>query len=476
MERIQTDIAALGGGPGGYAAAFYAADRGLRAAIVEREERLGGVCLNRGCIPSKALIHAAQSLEEAEASRRRGIYFEKPRIELDELRAWKDAAIQQLADGIRKLAKARGVEVVRGEGRFESSDRLRVETKDGARYVEFKAAVAAVGSRPALPKRFDLDHPAAMSSAEALEIDQIPEKMLVIGGGYIGMELGSVYAALGSKVTLIEALDSILPQTDPDLRRPVERRAKRRFQEIRVRTSVLSMRPRGDRIEAASENARGDRFEERYDRVLVSVGRVPNTAGIGLENTAARLDENGFIQTDRHCRTDDPRVYAIGDAAGGPMLAHKAVQEARIAVDAHLGEADADPAAPIVPAVAFTDPEIAWAGLTETEAAAQGMPVEIAKFPWGASGRALTLDKPDGLTKLILEPDTARILGVGIAGHGAGELISEGALAIEAGISADRLARIAHPHPTLSETLKECAEAFYGHSPHTAPRRRKRPR
>jgi dihydrolipoamide dehydrogenase len=470
MDAIKTDIVVLGAGPGGYAAAFYAADRGKKVILVERDERLGGVCLNRGCIPSKALLHAAKLIAEAKESERRGISFQPPKVDLDKLRVWKNSILDKLGGGITGLAQKRGVEVMHGRGYFEDSKTLRVETSGGQKFVTYDQVIIAVGSKSAMPKAFDLGNPRVMTSREALEVEEIPENLLVVGGGYIGMELGTVYAALGSKVVVVEALNSILTGADPDLVRPVMRYAEKAFREVRLGVKVLKMATVGKQIKVVFE-IDGQQKEELYDRVLVSVGRAPNCGDLGLENTKVERDDKGFIDVNANQQTADPAIYAIGDVAGGVLLAHKASREARIAVDAIVGEADgAD--APIIPAVVFTDPEVAWCGLTEAEARAKGIEVQVAKFPWTASGRALSFDRTDGLTKLIIEPETERVLGVGIVGHGASELIGEGVLAVEMGATARDLAESVHPHPTLSETLMECAEVFYGTSTHAYSRRK----
>ncbi len=471
MELIQTDIVVVGAGPGGYAAAFYAADLGKKVILVERDPRLGGVCMNRGCIPSKALLNASHVIDAAKEAAHRGIYLGEPRIELDQLRAWKESILQKLGQGIAGLARMRGVTVIHGKGHFEDSTTLRVETSDGQKYLRFEKAIIAVGSRPALPRAFDLGNPRVMTSTEALEVPEIPENLLVIGGGYIGMELGTVYASLGSKVTVIEAMEGILAGADPDLVRPVAAYAKKAFKEVRLKGKVLKMATAGKQVKVVSEHE-GKTVEELYDRVLVSVGRVPNGQDMGLENTKVERDDKGFIKVDERMATTDPNILAIGDIAGGILLAHKASKEARIAVDNLAGEGQAVNRDYVIPAVVFTDPEVAWVGLTEQEAKQKGIAVEVAKFPWGASGRALTFDRTDGMTKLILEPETHRVLGVGIVGHGAGELIGEGTVAVEMGATANDLAAIVHPHPTLSETVMEAAEAFFGHSTHVHTRKR----
>ena len=438
MEPSKTEIVVLGAGPGGYAAAFYAADRGKKITLVEQNPRLGGVCLNAGCIPSKALLHATEILREAKDSAARGIEFGAPKIDIDKLRAWKESILDKLGQGIKGLAQKRGVQLVHGRGHFEDSQTLRVETAEGQKFIAFDTAIIAVGSKAALPSAFDLGNPRVMTSTEALEIQDVPGDLLIVGGGYIGMELGTVYAALGSKVVVLEVLPSVLTGVDPDLVRPVSRFAQKAFKEIRVNTKVLKMATAGKRIKVTIQLA-GEQRDELYDRVLVSVGRVPNIGDIGLENTKVAKDDKGFIKCNARQQTDDPHIYAIGDAGGGVLLAHRASKQARIAVEAILGEPSVFENV-VIPAVVFTQPEIAWCGLTETEAKQKGIEVKVAKFLWGASGRALTLDRPDGLTKLVIEPETERILGVGIVGSGAGELISEGVLAVEMGATARDIA------------------------------------
>jgi dihydrolipoamide dehydrogenase len=473
MEPITTEILVLGAGPGGYAAAFYAADRGKKVILVEQNARLGGVCLNCGCIPSKALLHATEILRELKDSAARGIEFGPPTVDLGKLRAWKDSILDKLGQGIKMLGQKREVQLIHGRGHFEDSQTLRVETSEGQKFISYQKAIIAVGSKPALPSAFDLGNPRVMTSTEALEIPEVPENLLVIGGGYIGMELGTVYATLGSSVVVLEALPSILTGVDADLARPVARYAQKAFKEVRLNTKVVKMATVGKQIKVTLQIDKEAR-DELYDRVLVSVGRVPNYADLGLENTRVVKDDKGFIQTNSQQQTDDPNIYAIGDINGGTLLAHRASREGRIAVEAILGEPSAFENI-VIPAVVYTDPEVAWCGLTENEAKQKNIEVKVAKFLWGASGRALTLDRPDGLTKLIIEPETERILGVGIVGHGAGELISEGVLAVEMGATARDIADCVHPHPTLSETLMEAAEAFYGTATHMLPGRRPTP-
>jgi dihydrolipoamide dehydrogenase len=465
MDSIKTEIVVVGAGPGGYAAAFYAADLGKKVILIEREKRLGGVCLNRGCIPSKALLYATHQIVNARESAHRGITFTEPTLDLSKLRTWKESIIEKLGGGVATLAKMRGVQVIQGRAYFEGSNKLRVETEQGQQFVEYDKAILAVGSLAAMPKAFDLGNPRVMTSTGALEIEDIPENLLVVGGGYIGMELGFVYSALGSKVTVIEALDSILATADADLARPVVANAKKSFKEIRVKARVTKMSTVGKQIKVESEY-NGEKLAELYDRVLVSVGRVANSADLGLENTKVELDEKGFVKVNHHQLTNDPSIYAIGDIAGGIMLAHKAHKEARIAVENINGE-DTVFENVIIPAVVFTDPELAWCGLTEAEAKEKGLTYQVAKFPWSASGRALSFDRTDGVTKMIVDPETNRLLGVGICGAGAGELIAEATLAMQMGATAEDIALTVHAHPTLSETVMECAEVFFGHATHT---------
>lgn len=469
MEPISTEIVVVGAGPGGYTAAFYAADNGKKVTLVEQSPRLGGICLNVGCIPSKALLHATEILREAKESATRGIEFGAAQINLDQLRSWKNSILEKLGQGIKGLAQKRGVQMIHGRGHFEDSQTLRVETSEGQKFIRYEKAIIAVGSKPAMPSAFDLGNKRIMTSTEALEIEDIPRDLLVVGGGYIGMELGTVYAALGSNVVVLEALSTILTGVDPDLVRPVTRIAQKAFKEIRVNTKVLKMATAGKQIKVTTQKDKEQR-EELYDRVLVSVGRAPNYSDLGLENTQVTKNDKGFIQCNPQQQTDDPNIYAIGDVNGGALLAHRASKEAKIAVESILGHASAFDDV-IIPAVVYTNPEVAWCGLTESEAKDKGIEVNVSKFLWGASGRALTLDRPDGLTKLLVEPETERILGVGIVGVGAGELISEGVLAVEMGATARDIADSVHPHPTLSETLMEAAEGFYGTATHTISRR-----
>ncbi|HEX9048129.1 MAG TPA: dihydrolipoyl dehydrogenase [Verrucomicrobiae bacterium] len=470
MDPIKTEIVVVGAGPGGYAAAFYAADLGKKVILIEREKRLGGVCLNRGCIPSKALLYATHQIVNAREAVHRGITFGEPKVDLNQMRVWKESIIDKLGNGVATLAKMRNVTVLTGRAYFEGTQKLRVETEQGQQFVEYDKAILAAGSTAAMPKAFDLGNPRVMTSTEALEIPDVPENLLVVGGGYIGMEMGTVYAALGSKITLVEALDNILAGADPDLARPVVAIAKKAFKEIRLKARVGKMATVGKQIKVEMEY-NGQKLTELYDRVLVAVGRVPNSTDMGLENTGVQVDEKGFVKVNKHQQTDDPNIYAIGDVAGGILLAHKAHKEARIAVENIMGENVVFENI-VIPAVVFTDPELAWCGLTEAEAKEKGIKYEVAKFPWSASGRALSFDRTDGLTKMIIDPESDRLLGVGICGSGAGELIGEATLAMEMGATAEDIALTVHPHPTLSETLMECAEAFYGHATHTFTRKK----
>jgi len=463
---IKTEVVVLGAGPGGYAAAFYASDKGKKVILIESEARLGGVCLNRGCIPSKALLHATKLITEAKESHERGITFGEPQIQLDKMRAWKESILDKLGNGIRALSQSRNVEVMAGKALFEDSKTIRVETPEGQKFIQFDDAIIAVGSKPALPALFDLGNKRIMTSTEALEIEDIPENLLVIGGGYIGMELGTVYAALGSRVVVAEALDNILMGADPDLARPVMKYAQKHFQEVRLKARVDKLSTLGKQVKVNMTLQDGTQTEELYEKVLVSVGRVPNCADLGLKHTDIERDEKGFIKVNNKQQTNNAHVYAIGDVVGGAMLAHKASKEARIAVDVIMGESSVFEDV-VIPAVVFTDPEVAWCGLTETEARNKGIAVKVVRFPWAASGKALSHDRTDGLTKLLIEPETERVLGVGIVGTGAGELIGEGVLAVEMGATARDIAETVHAHPTLTETLMESAEAFYGVATHT---------
>ncbi len=450
----EVDVVVIGGGPGGYSAAFRCAELGLETVVVDAGKRLGGACLFEGCIPSKALLHVAAVLGEAERAKEFGVDFGEPRISLDPLRKWKtERVIGKLARGLASVARGKNVEVVGGRAVFEDGRSLRVQG-DEPQTIRFKHAIVATGSRPAPLPGLELTSERILDSTAALELPEIPARLLVIGGGYIGLELGQVYAALGSQVTLVEMTDGLLPGVDRDLVQPLARRCEKMFASIRLGTRVADLREVGDSVQA-----RVGEDTATFDRVLVAVGRRPETAGMGLETTRARLTERGFIEVDERGRTADPHVWAVGDATGEPMLAHRAMRQGKVVAEAIAGRAVAFDNV-VVPAVVFTDPEIAWCGLTETAAAAAGRTVKVARFAWAASGRAATLGRSDGVTKLLVDPDTGRVLGVGLVGPGAGELIAEGALAVETALLAEDLALTIHTHPTLSETLMEAAETL----------------
>ena len=469
MEWMETQLVVLGAGPGGYTAAFYAADQGLQVTLVEKEPHLGGVCLHEGCIPSKALLHAVHSIQLAEEAVQWGVSFPKPQIDFDRLRTWKNNVVHRLAKGVAQLAQQRKIQVLHGEGSFLDPSTLEVRSPQGEQRIRFQYAILATGSEPVLPPGFPSNHPRILTSREALDLPEIPRKLLIIGAGYIGMELGTVYAGLGSAVTVVELLPSILAQADPDLVRPIFQAARQRFQDIRLNAKVVDLVPEEEQIRVRIES-NGQIVEEVLDSVLVAVGRKPRTRGLGLEQAGVAVDEKGWVQVDETLKTTAPTIYAIGDVIGGVMLAHKAAREARIAVDAILNKPVTRRF--VIPAVVFTQPELAWCGLTETEARTQGIRVEIAKFPWSASGRAHTCNHPTGWTKLIIDPQTDRLLGVGIVGYGASELIGEAVFALEHNATAKDLAETLHPHPTLSETLMECAELYYGLATHALGRRR----
>jgi len=451
----EVEVAVLGGGPGGYSAAFRCAELGLETVVIDAAQRLGGACLFEGCIPSKALLHVAAVLSEVERAKEFGVDFGEPRISLDPLRKWKqERVVGKLARGLTAVAKAKGVEVIGGHGVFEDSSTLRIEAGETLRKVRFKHAIVATGSRPSGLPGLTLQSERVMDSTAALELPDIPARLLVIGGGYIGLELGTVYATLGSRVTLVEMTDGLLPGVDRDLVQPLQRRVDKIFAAIHLGTKVAALRETGAQIEADLKG----RETERFDRVLVAVGRRAQSDGIGLEVTRVRLTERGrFVQVDERCRTEDPRIYAVGDVTGEPMLAHRAMRQGKVAAEAVAGRLAAfDNVA--IPAVVFTDPEIAWCGLSEAQAKGQGLTVKVAKFQWAASGRAATLGRSDGLTKLVADAASGRVLGVGIVGPGAGELIAEASLAVETAALVEDVAVTIHAHPTLSESLMEAAE------------------
>jgi dihydrolipoamide dehydrogenase len=461
---ISAQVVVVGGGPGGYAAAFLAADLGLMTALVDPEANPGGVCVYRGCIPSKALLHVAKLVAEARHASAWGISFTEPSIDLNKLRAFKDQVVGRLTSGTGLLAKSRKVQYLQGFASLENAHTLRVKLISGGEdTVQFEHAIIATGSVPAAPASLRLDDPRVMDSTGALNLPDLPKSLLVVGGGYIGLELGSVYATLGSAVTVVEMTAGLLPGADRDLVDVLAKRIRQAMKAVLLNTRVVQMKPEPGGIRVRFEGEQPG--EAVFDRVLVAVGRRPNASVPGLDRTQVRLDERGFIVVDEQMRTAEPSIFAIGDVVGEPMLAHKASHEGRVAVEVIAGHKTRfEPQA--IPAVVFTDPEVAWAGLTEAQAQAGERTVSVAKFPWAASGRAITLDRVDGLTKLLIDPATERILGVGLVGSGAGELIAEGVLAIEMGATASDLKLTIHPHPTLSETLMEAAEVFFGQATH----------
>ena len=470
-DGTTTRLLVLGAGPGGYPAAFLAAEMGMDVTLVDVEPNPGGVCLYRGCIPSKTLLHVAHVLDMAQQAKDFGVDFAEPSVDLDRLRAGKDRVVAKMTSGLGQLSRARKVNYVQGRGRFVDAHTLRVANDSELTDVSFDHAIIATGSVPAVPRALQVDSPRVWDSTAALELEVVPERLLVVGGGYIGLELGSVYAALGSAVAIVEMTGGLLPGADRDLVAVVQKRVTERVEQILLNTTVVSLEESGEGIVATLSGVETENERREFDRVLVAVGRRPNAGDLGLESLAVTVNERGFIETDVQRRTGESSIFAIGDVAGEPMLAHKATHEARTAVEAIAGEPSAfAPAA--IPAVVFTDPELAWTGLTETEARMQGIDIEVSSFPWGASGRATTIGRNDGVTKLILEPGTERVLGVGIAGSGAGELIAEATLAVEMGARADDLRLTIHAHPTLSETLMEAAELFFNTSPHYIGRRR----
>ena len=465
-KEMHAQLAVLGGGPGGYAAAFMAADAGLEVVIVESDSRLGGTCLLRGCIPSKALLHVARVISEVdELGDDWGVVFGQPQIDVDRVRQRKDDVIKKMSSGLKQLAKRRKVTVVTARGSLLNSTTLSLEGDDASipqdGQITFEHLILATGSTPAMPGSLAIESDRVMDSTGALQLQDVPETMLVVGGGYIGLEMGTVYAQLGSQVSVVELTDQLLPGADRDLVKPLHKRLEKLFEgRIFLGTKVGSLGDRKDKVEVAFEGP-GKFGVEHYDRVLVSVGRRPSTRGIGLENTNVQVDQRGFVVCDPQQRTAEPNILAIGDVAGEPMLAHKASHEAKVAMETVLGKAAAfEPAA--IPAVVFTDPEIAWAGLTEADAKRDQRQVEVAMYPWAASGRAQALGRGEGLTKWIIDPTTHRVLGCGIVGPGAGELIAESVLAIEMGCEVRDVTESIHPHPTLSETLMNAGEVYFG--------------
>lgn len=459
-------LAVLGGGPGGYPAAFLAADLGFDVTLIDKEPKPGGVCLYRGCIPSKTMLHVAKLISEAHEAEDWGITFGKPKIDVAKLASFSQRVIAKLTGGLGALAKQRKVTMIQGTGKFLDNSTLEVEKTDGSTArVTFDYCIIATGSQPTKIPGFPYDSDRVMTSTEALQLKDVPPELLVVGGGYIGLELGTVYAALGSTVTVVEALGTILAGADPDLIEPLNKRlGKSVCKEILLNTKVTAMSATKTKVKVSLLGSKGPE-EREFDKVLIAVGRKPNSAGIGLENTKVKLTDRGFIAIDHQRRTNEPHIFAIGDVAGDPMLAHKATAEAKVAVEAMAGLPSGFDAQAI-PAVVFTDPEVAWAGLTETQSRNQGLAHKVLRFPWAASGRATTLGRTDGLTKIIIDPHNDRVLGVGIVGVNAGELIAEGVLAVEMGARIQDVMSSIHAHPTLSETVMEAAEMSHGASAH----------
>jgi len=459
-------LVVIGAGPGGYPAAFLAADMGMQVTLIDPEPNPGGVCLYRGCIPTKTLLHIAKVIREADEARKWGVEFTHPKIHLDHIRAFKNSVVQKMTGGIGQLCKLRKITAIQGTARFLDPHTLSVQKKDGTfEKLRFDHAILATGSHSASLPNTSIASPHIMDSTQAMELESVPETMLVVGGGYIGLELGTVYATLGTRVSVVEMMPSLLPGADEDLVRVYSQSTKNFFHEIMLRTMVSRMEETQNGIKVRFEGEGATVKEKMFNKVLITVGRKPNSSDLGLEQTKIECDRSGFVRINKQCQTAEPSIYAIGDVVGGALLAHKATHEGKVAVEVIAGKnATFEPRA--IPAVLFTDPEIAWCGLTETEAKNAGREVTVAKFPWGASGRASTLGRMDGLTKLLVDAKTEKILGVGLVGPGAGELISEGALAVEMEASVSDVAKTIHPHPTLSETLMEAAEVFYGHCTH----------
>jgi dihydrolipoamide dehydrogenase len=457
---ITCQVLVLGSGPGGYTAAFRAADLDQDTVLVERYATLGGVCLNVGCIPSKALLHAAAVIEEADAMAAHGISFGKPTIELDKLRGFKEKVVGKLTGGLAGMAKQRKVRTVQGTGSFVSPHELEVETADGTKLVRFEKAIIAAGSQSVKLPMFPWDDDRIMDSTRALELADVPKKLLVVGGGIIGLEMATVYAALGSEVTVVELADQLMPGADKDLIKPLQQRIAKRYKGIHLKTKVVEAKAQKNGIKVSFE---GESIPETaiYDRVLVAIGRSPNGGRVGADKAGVEVSERGFIAVDRQMRTNVEHIFAIGDLVGQPMLAHKATHEAKVAAEVCAGmKSQFD--ARVIPSVAYTDPEIAWIGVTEREAKEKGLKVGVGKFPWAASGRAIGIDRTEGFTKLIFDEDTHRIVGAGIVGPHAGDLISELALAIEMGCEAADIGLTVHPHPTLSESVGMAAEVYEG--------------
>mgnify|MGYP001318093717 FL=1 len=456
-----TDILVIGSGPGGYAAAFRAADLGREVTLVDKDPTLGGVCLNRGCIPSKTLLHIAKVLEEAESLKKMGVTFAKPSIDIDLVRDWKNKVVSQLSGGIGQMAKARKVNTIQAEATFLSDNEVQLKSESSTEIITFDHCVVASGSSSSIIPGIPFDNENVLTSKTALDLKKIPESLLVIGGGYIGLEMGTVFSALGSSVSVAEFLPNLLPGADPDLVKPLARKLKKEFSEIHLSTKITKVEQAKSGVMDVTMEKNGEEITKQYEQVLVSVGRKPNTEKMGVDKTNIKVNEQGFISVDKYQQTSVKNIFAIGDIVGNPMLAHKATHEGKVAAEVICGLPAAFDAKAI-PAVIFTDPEIAWVGVTETEAKESGIPYEKGEFPWAASGKSLALGRNEGRTKILFDKDTKRTIGVGIVGPNAGDLISEGALAIEMGADAEDISLTVHPHPTLGETFANAAEVFEG--------------
>ena len=456
-----TDILVIGSGPGGYAAAFRAADLGREVTLVDKDPTLGGVCLNRGCIPSKTLLHISKVLEEAESLKKMGVTFPKPTIDIDLVRDWKNKVVSQLSGGIGQMAKARKVNTIQAEATFLSDNEVQLKSEFSTEKITFDYCIVASGSSSTVIPGIPFDNESVLTSKTALDLKKIPESLLVIGGGYIGLEMGTVFSALGSSVSVAEFLPNLLPGADPDLVKPLARKLKKEFSEIHLSTKITKVEQAKSGVMDVTMEKNGEEITKQYEQVLISVGRKPNTEKMGIDRTNIKVDEQGFISVDKYQQTSVKNIFAIGDIVGNPMLAHKATHEGKVAAEVICGLPAAFDAKAI-PAVIFTDPEIAWVGVTETEAKESGIPSEKGEFPWAASGKSLALGRNEGRTKILFDKDTKRTIGVGIVGPNAGDLISEGALAIEMGADAEDISLTVHPHPTLGETFANAAEVFEG--------------
>jgi len=468
---IHAEVLVLGAGPGGYTAAFRAADLGKQVVLVERHASLGGVCLNVGCIPSKALLHVAKVINEAEEVTQHGVTFGEPQIDIDKIRSWKDSVVAKLTGGLKQLAKQRKVQVVQGEAKFISPNSIAIASAEGSKTISFDHAIIAAGSSVARIPGFPYEDPRIIDSTGALQLQDVPQRMLIVGGGIIGLEMATVYDALGSKISVVELADGLIPGADRDLVRPLHKRIEKRYEAIYLKTKVSKIEAQQDGLKVTFEGEQAPE-PQLYDRVLLAVGRRPNGRDIGAEAAGVTINERGFIPVDKQMRSNVPHIFAIGDIVGEPMLAHKAVHEGKVAAEVIAGHKSFfEPLT--IPSVAYTDPEIAWMGLTETQAKVQGIEYEKASFPWAASGRALSIGREEGATKLLLDPQTRRILGAGIVGANAGELIAEAVLALEMGADMEDIGLTIHPHPTLSETLGFAAELAEGTITDLLPPRKK---